>query len=511
MTGRPRQAAPPPRVGVQNPGSTGSLVVQRSPDLTPQDRLVVENAEQLITKAKTNRDAAAGSLKRYASQAPTALGALKGAFEGSLTLYENASRTVDRVVESAKGIKAVRESLLQLAVDAAFGAVSAGIVGKMRVFKETQEGLLDAFRVEGFKALVSPVANETGKAIASEGMEVVTKTVAGVGGGDAVAPPGGGAPPWASELAFYKTYSSLLGTAMPMVGMANAVGDVSGPIGKIEQAIKDLGVANRVLSYPLDQLEKDAASLESGTRALGAAAPGVAALVEHLQSLVTLATASAPRSEAEVERELWTQWVSDLHPDDIEMLDETTIEDHLKRLGIWDQLGVDITGWFSDAEQAIAVCSAAAQAKVLEHRGQSVGLDIFRGTPASVQVGRFKLRVELESGPVAVDPNKALTGSGVIVGARAVRQADESVLDKGPRERHALAEYLLSHGYIGVVVRPYQLRDLDASGSAETPETVKPPESRDDSDEPSIDDEPAQPVPPAPTPGKVNPEDDFEP
>lgn len=431
----------------------GPVVVQRAPGLTPAQKQKIDSAEQLVAKASKSKESAAEALKKYAAAAPGSLAALKANFDAGLKLYAQAQQKVNYKIETTKEIAAVRNEVLLTIVDAA----TSGIVGKideqaLKMVTKDEE-MRAAFtplsahftEISGAftKPFAKPVASATAAATSAVGL-------GGVSGGEA------GTPEWASELSFYRSYAELAEKGGRLLPLANAIGEVSGPTGKLEQAIKDARIADRVLSYPVEQMDKDATVLENGTRAIAAAAPGVATLAAELTALVTLAQASAPRTVDEVEDELWVNWVAGLSDPDI--LDETYLEDYLSKRGIFARLGIEIGGWFSSEEENLAMVSATAQAKVTAHRGFELTLHVYDGRA----LGDAELPGLPAALPVVMSPGGPERGEdavvkAVVVGAKANRTLDTSILKQAAYNKKALSEYVLRNRYISVVARGYEV------------------------------------------------------
>jgi hypothetical protein len=287
------------------------------------------------------------------------------------------------------------------------------------------------------------------------GVKGAAKQAAGMGGPDAGG--AGVAAPWASEVGFLKQYTALMEAAQPLLPMALAVANISGPLGKVEEALRGVKNANKARTdYPLDEMERDAAALESLSRDLAAAAPGVSGLLAQLSAVVAQSTAAAPKNETEVEKELWIRWVASLsHQASSDLMDEDLIENHLRALGIWDQLGVEesIGSWFSDADEALAICSARAQEKILAHRGESVEVHLTGRQPTHP----ISL-ADVPPVPAVMDDSGTASSphvNAVVVGAR-TDTLDTSVLKKAPFNKDAISEYLLRNGHVYAVLRAYE-------------------------------------------------------
>ena len=174
------------------------------------------------------------------------------------------------------------------------------------------------------------------------------KGAMGMGTGDAAGPGAGGNAVddtgSEKELAFYKSFATLHGNSTRLLKTAVECGKISEPIGKVTEAIagvRDAGITRS--DYPVTKIDKDAASLESASRALAAAAPGVETAPRRPQgSRGAHGPHGAQERRSRCEKEIWKAWAAGLTPKDRDLLDLDGIENYLKRIGIWAELGIDI-------------------------------------------------------------------------------------------------------------------------------------------------------------------------
>jgi hypothetical protein len=291
--------------------------------------------------------------------------------------------------------------------------------------------------------------------ILDRGLDDVHQDVRGAVGLGEVAP-GGPVASWLDEASFHESYGQLQARGASLLPLALQTSKIGVPLGRLTQAAKDVRAAGRQLSYPIDQLDRDSAVVDDAARQLAAAAPGVTAILAELQSVVRNMQAAAPRSVDEVEEELWIRWAADISPTGTDILDEDYLEEYLRKRGIWDRLGVDIGGWFSDKEEALAVVSANAQSRVLAHKGAEFVVHA-RGRQAvtDAQVGDLpELPVVLTGGAEQAggseDPTRV---TAVVVGAQTNTVLDTDLFSQAENSKSALTDLVLRRRYVSIVGR----------------------------------------------------------
>ena len=302
-------------------------------------------AKGLIDKAKANKDTALTSLDAYSAEAPGQLPTtLKSNADKNLERHKAAATKVNYIIGEAKEIAKIQDEVLMQIVGAALGGLGGGA---LEVISDRAHQLAEGLTT-AFKEL-----SEFGLGTLVDGAGVA-KGAMGMGTGDAAGPTidteGSG-----KELAFYKSFSALQANSTQLLALAVQVGKIGEPIGKVTEAIAGVRDSGQTRSdYPVQKIDKDAATLESSSRKLAAAAPGVAALLGELKDMAKRATLAAPKDDREVEKEIWKTWAAGLTTKDRDLLDLDGIENYLKRIGMWEELGIDRGSWFSDDEEGLA-------------------------------------------------------------------------------------------------------------------------------------------------------------
>lgn len=481
MAGDPRKGLTPERVVALSAraGNAGvarmlarSARLQRDPQpavapapkqaLSADDKSRLDNAKGLVDKAKTNKDVALKALDAYSSQAPGHLTTLKTNADKNIEMHKAAAQKVNYVIGEAKEIAKIQDEVLMQIIGAALGGLGS----------EALEPLSE--RVSQLGERLSVGVKELsdfgiGMGVEKSGAGAGAKGAMGMGTGDAAGPGAGGNAVddtgSEKELAFYKSFATLHGNSTRLLKTAVECGKISEPIGKVTEAIagvRDAGITRS--DYPVTKIDKDAASLESASRALAAAAPGVDTLLADLKDLAARTLLTAPKNALEVEKEIWKAWAAGLTPKDRDLLDLDGIENYLKRIGIWAELGIDIGGYFSDDEEGLATASAQAQAWILEHRGEAVDFTRRSYGVSTVKIDGLRGSPDL---PASLDPGSPVTSwkvKAAVVGAKATGNIDSGVIAKGGASKQTMAEYLLVHGHIMVILRGYE--DLTDGHSA---------------------------------------------
>ncbi len=413
---------------------------------TGKDSARLDNARRLIDKARTQKDAALTALTAYSAGAPGALAALKENADKNLELHKAAGTRVNYIIGEAKAIAQLQEQVIMQIAGAALGGLATALEPISEAASKGYQALSDAWgEMQSFG--LGALTDATGAGGAAKGVMGM-----GTGGSSAGTGPDDGS---GQQLSFYTSFAELQSRSTRLLGTAVQVAKVSEPIGKVDEAIrgvKDSGVTRG--DYPVEKIDFDAATLESATRRLAAAAPTISSMLTDLASLRKQAEVSAPKDALEVEKELWIRWAASIDRTSTDLLDLDTIENHLKKLGIWDRLGIDRGDWFSDEEEALAVCSAKAQEMVLAHKGEAVEFSRGRFGFSTIKLDGIPGAPAL---PATLDPSSTVFTDkvkAVVIGAVTVGQVEEGLL-KG-RSKESMAEWLLNNGYIRVILRSYE-------------------------------------------------------
>ena len=427
--------------------------------LSGVDKGRLDNAKGLIDKAKANKDVALQALGAYSGEAPGLLNGLKSNADKNLAMHKAAAQKVNYIIGEAKEIAKIQEEVMMQIIGAALGGLGSGALEPLseevsQLGERLTEGVKE-LREFGIDALVE-----------KSGAGAGAKGALGGGTGEATGPTIDEAGS-EKELAFYKSFAALHGNSTRLLDTAVQVGKISEPIGKVTEAIagvKDSGVTRS--DYPLEKIDKDAATLESASRALAAAAPGVSSLLAELKDLSQRAILTAPKDDREVEKDIWKAWAAGLTVKDRDLMDLDKIENYLKRIGIWDELGIDIGSWFSGDEEGLATASAQAQAWIMEHRGEAVEFTRLQYGVSTIRIDGLRGSPDL---PATLDPASPVHSWKVraaIVGAKASGTIDSGVIAKTAGTKDTVAEYLLTHGHITVILRGYE----DISGGLPSPD-----------------------------------------
>jgi hypothetical protein len=423
--------------------ATSPVVVQRMSD---KDTADLDQAGLLIAKAVGEVGVATTALNTYAATVPNLLGQLRGNFNDGLQLYKQAQEKVNYIIEEAKEIAEVQNTVLKQIIDAA----TAGLTSRITVFEHEFPGI-ESLSLGEFKAglledeLMKPVSAKLDEAIEAATAPPTPPAAPALGGAD--------------ELAFEKCVNSLQAKALKFLPVANLAAQVSQPIGSVDEAVKnarELGQTRHDL--PVSKILKDAQTLVGLGARLASAAPGITNATRELQDVLTVARTIAPTSEDDAEKQLWIAWAGSLDVSNYKAVDLDVIENYLKRKGIWDQLGIDPGIWFSDKEQVMAVCSAFAQTKISASRGTTVTLTLYNGNPDRVSLPDITptLPVRMTSDSKGVDYSRDTTVEAVVMGATAIKKADTDVLSQTSPTKEVVAEWLLSHNYVAVILKGIQ-------------------------------------------------------
>jgi hypothetical protein len=429
--------------------------------LNPKDTTRLDNAKRLIDLAKVAKDSALKALSAYSAEAPGLLTGLKANADKNLEMYKAAANQANYIISEAKEIAKIQDEVLMQIIGAALGGLGTALEPISEHAAQSYEGLKTAYgELSDFG--LGTLADKSG---ASGG----AKGAMGMGTGDS---PGGAVEdPSVQELAFYKSFSELHAKSTQLLGVSVEVAKISEPIGKVTEAIAGMRDAGKTRSdYPVEKVDKDAATLESASRKLAAAAPGITKILAELKSVSTQATVSAPKDAMEVEKALWKAWAAGLSVKDSDVLDLDKIENYLKKIGIWAELGIDRGDWFSTDEERLAIAAASAQQMVLQHRGEAVEFTRGRFGFSTIRLDGIPGAPDL---PATLDPSsKVFTNKvrAVVIDARTIGTLEPELVEKTAGTKATVAEYLLKTGAIQVILRSYE----DLSGET-APDEAPPP------------------------------------
>lgn len=444
-----------------------SARLQRDPQAAPpadkhalnaKDTSRLDNAKRLVDQAKTAKDTALKALNAYSSEAPAILTGLKANADKNLEMYKAAAQHANYIIGEAKEIAKIQDEVLMQIVGAALGGLGTAL------------GPISESAAHGYEALKEAWGEleEFGLGTVAEksGAQGVAKGAMGMGTGDS----SGGTvdDPSTQELAFYKSFSELQANSTKLLGLGVEVARISEPIGKVSEAIAGMRDAGRTRGdYPIEKVDHEAAVLESASRKLAAAAPGVTKMLADLKAVQTQAKVSAPKNALEVEKDLWKRWAAGIDFKDSDLLDLDTIENYLKRIGIWDELGIDRGDWFSTDEERLAIAAAKAQSMILDHKGEAVEFTRGRFGFSTIRLDGIPGAPDL---PATLDPSGTVFTNkvrAVVIGARTIGTLDPETVTKSAVTKSTVAEYLLRTGSIQVILRSFE--DLSGDQPAEAP------------------------------------------
>ena len=444
--------------------TSASGIVARKPTaqgkpLTANDKARLVNASQLLVKAKGNLDKTTTALQAYSKEAPTALAAIKESFDETVKVYKAQYKRVNDIIKKAKDIYQLQLQVLTAIIDQLSGPLM-GELTKITTKTTAAYGLLDAGEKAMIDSMRSASALDALKAFQADASKETAgqsdkpidaiKDEAKKKGGGATDGEGPSDATDGMEIAFYKSYSSMQGRANKLLPVALGVAKLTGPLSEAATFVKVMSEdeKSRPDKSPQD-VETDAANVWNGSQGIGGAAPSVTAALADLKAAAKQGAATKPKNDMEIQKELWVKWAAGLSPPNTDMLDLDVIEDHLKKIGIWDQLGIETGDWMSDKDEALAVVSAKAQAMVMEHKGAVVEVSNDYSGYTRVKLG--------DLGTLPARFESATSGKrvkAVVVSASTMGPLDESIL--APRDKKTIAEKLISDGQVQVTLRAYE-------------------------------------------------------
>ena len=269
--------------------------------LSAADRKRLEDARQRVDVAKARKESTLDALTKYTNEAPKHLSKLKADADRNLEMYKGAANHVNFIISEAKEIAKVQDEVIGEIVGAALGGVGlvvAKIGGKV---KETYDHIKEKWELakEHLEEYGLPdLAGAVKKGVAGEPAAETGPAIS---------------EPWAQELEFYKSFAQLHANSTELLGVGVVVGRIGEPIGRVDEAIA--GILNSGVTrtdYPIEHIEKDADSLETGANGLAKATERITGLLADLQSAVDQSKASMPKDDMEVEKKLWKSWAAGL-------------------------------------------------------------------------------------------------------------------------------------------------------------------------------------------------------
>ncbi len=248
------------------------------------------------------------------------------------------------------------------------------------------------------------------------------------------------------ESAFLASYAQLQGAAQGLLPLAMKLGTLGAPFAAAHTLVTVMQQDNKARPDKTPQgVETDAANVWNGSAGLAGIQPAASAALRALQAAASAGTRTKPKNDLEIQKELWIKWAANLPSEGTDALDLDGIEVHLRAIGIWEQLEIDVGDWMSDQDEALAVCSAKAQEMVLARKGEVV--DVHVDAMRAEVPGLGYLPCTFENHPAA----KRVRAS--VVSARTNGTLDHSILEKGSRDRNVIAKALLDAGKVVVVLR----------------------------------------------------------
>jgi len=456
--------------------SSVSTVISRKGDdktLTAADKAKLENGKAMLAKAAANITTVTSAIQSYAASLP-AFAAMKQMFENAKKVYSRAQNNVDRCIDKAVQVEATKDAVLATLLNAALGPVTDKLT---KIYSDTNLAYYkleaeDQATIRSMKAANSLVALQNFDAEVSKdtaGGSDKAKDKAVDAGKEAAgqgptpdAPKAGGGP---DKAEFYVQLEALRTKAETLPVLALAIGKLGAPLGAAGKEIEIMLRENKTVGKDAATVDTECAHVWNGSQGLVGAAPGVQALGKEIHAMSLEMQAALPKNDQEIEKELWMKWAAGLDQSKLSLMNLTGVANRCKALGIWDQMGIDPTGFLSfDDDKALAVCSANAQAKVMAFKGTSVSVNLIDGHALEeITLGGLPPLMAHVEGATKVrgQDSPQVNATAVVIGATAAKPMDKAALDKAGRgNKERITEYLLRHGYIVVTLRVY---DADAA------------------------------------------------
>ena len=433
------------RLTLQGHPSTISVQRAATSTLSAAEKSQLEDAGLTLSRSIGQISVATNALNDYAKTAPNLLGQLRTGFDANLNLYKQAQDKVNYVISEAKEIEQVKTEVLMTFIDAA----TDGLTKRISLVEHDFDGI-ESFTLQDLREsltgddLMKPLADQIGQA-------------KGAALAPTAAPP---SPPFAGadQLQFEQRFEELQGKALQFLPIATLATMASQPAGRLDEAIKNARETGEVRhDQPVSKIVQQVQQLSQVTGRLASSVPIVAKATKDIQDALTVARAVAPANEDDAEKELWIDWAGRLDRSNYSAVDMDVIENYLKRKGIFSQLGIDPGHWFTDKEQVMTVCMAQAQRLINANKGLTMTLSINYGNVPDVTLPGItaNLPVKLVYDPVVGHSSwrEIIPIEAVVVGSTALQKADTDVLSQTQPSKSYVAEYLLSHGYVAVIMK----------------------------------------------------------
>jgi hypothetical protein len=427
-------------------------------DLTKEELSDLDWAGTVGAKVQKAYNGALAKLNSYANSSPDVLKDLKSQSLGRVQQYEKQFNKVNDKINSAIETSQLQFDVIATILSLGFDQLPVGeaieAIGEAEKGGAIESGLKELFELTNEGA---GIADDVGD---SAGMIDAAKKGVGVGAGDVGT---GLEDPLVKKLAFFEKYSRLQSISGKLLPLANKLAGCGPGIGALNQKIKDQKGQKTDPTYPVKKMREQAGKAYDLVTGVASACEAVPRALAAQQQMVARLQATAPKSDKEVEIELWVKWVAGLDKSNLDSLGLGKLEKYFKANGIWNRLGVDPTWSLGSSKEAIAVYSARAQSKVLEHRGEAVTMNAVAtvSTPAGGTLNAIQLSGIPWPLPARMESGKwKKGGQAMVINAEAFGDVDAKVLAAAADEEDRV-NFLLKHFYITVVLRSND--DVDAA------------------------------------------------
>ena len=414
---------------------TGTPGVAR--DLTAQDRGLLEAAKKDLASADggvQSAKVAMGSLEGEAIPAVDAVGAL---FAQISAIYDEAQAIHANVVGRAQFANAVDKAMLSVVVETLWGFIPA------------PKGLIEGALTD-LAGSLKPLASTVLRQAAAPLDKIIAdaKTAAGSN-----APPSAAASPeWAKRLTFYVSYADSWRSLAKLLPLAGALGDVNREVGVYRERVDGMLESGKTRAeHTPAGIARDAGEILVASRELDGVPTAIRALTQKFDG-VRANLESVKPTPTDAEKEIWIRWAGNLRGGQTDEMDVKIIEDHLKQLGIFEQLGVDIGAYFSFREEDLANFSAEAQTRVLNHKGQVFEVEA-DGSKLLTRIQISDPAIPVAGIPGQLSPIKSGKGQAVLVGAMAPGTL-EPMLYNDVKSREGVLRRLFGDGKVVAQLRP---------------------------------------------------------
>ncbi len=403
--------------------------------LSDKDRQLLGNAKKMLDRADANLGKVEGGLSTFSGQSLGDLQAVEDVFQRTCNLYEIARHEQEMTLRSAGQIGAVQQDLVKMMVGAAFSNLKFS-----DDLKETIDQSSHSVQA-GFSVIEEAFGTAKDKAFAEPTAEAMNANMA-------ASVPGAG-PDWARQLEFHQQMSAIWQAASGLARLQGHTTGARGPLTELRTEVDMMLKNGQTLRLSTADIDKKAARAQDGATQLGGASTSIERAISRATSLRASAEGSAPQSEQEVLRELWIKWLSSLNLEGLDAMDQDRIENKLRKLGIWSQLGIDIGSYFSDNDQLKAHAVARAVNMLTSRRGTEVHVPSAEGhhqLSLDGELSRVTYRVTADS------PYLGKDARGYVVSAEAAGEISDDIL-WSVRGVDAGARKLIRDGNVIAVVR----------------------------------------------------------